>query len=127
MKQIKFVTLGLGALFLIAVFLPFVNVEGMKMSLWAAKAFKAGPTYIALLGAVAVLGLSALAVKGRLSRGIAAGIAVASLIVAVIALIQFEASMPLMKVGGIGAKILVFGGVASFLAGLVALIKPEKA
>jgi hypothetical protein len=127
MKQIKFVTLGLGALFLIAVFLPFVNIEGMKISLWAAKAFKAGPTYIALLGAVAVLGLSALAVKGRLSRGIAAGLAVASLVVMAIAFIQFEAEAPLMKVGGIGAKILVFGGLASFVASVVAIIKPERA
>jgi hypothetical protein len=127
MKQIKFVTLGLGALFLIAVFLPFVNIEGMKISLWTAKAFKAGPTYIALIGAVAVLGLSALAVKGRLSRGIAAGLAVASLVVTAIAFIQFEAEAPLMKVGGIGAKILVFGGLVSFIASIVALVKPEKA
>lgn len=126
MKQIKFVTLALGALFVIAVFLPFVKVEGMSISLWAAKAFKAGPTYIALLGGLAVLGLSALAVKGRLSRGIAAGLAVASLVVTAIAFLQFEAEAPLMKVGGIGAKILVFGGLASFIASIVAIVKPER-
>jgi hypothetical protein len=127
MKQIKFLTLGLGALFLIAVFLPFVDVEGLKLSLWAAKAIKGGPTYIALIGAVAVLGLSALAVKGRLTRGIAIGTAIGCLIVAVIAFLQFEANAPLMKVGGIGAKIMVFGGLVGFLASLVAVFKPERA
>lgn len=127
MKQIKFLTLGLGALFLIAVFLPFVDVEGLKLSLWAAKAIKGGPTYIALIGAIAVLGLSALAVKGRLSRGLAAGTAIACLVVAVIAFLQFEANAPLMKVGGIGAKIMVFGGLLGFIASLVAVFKPERA
>ena len=127
MKQIKFVTLGLGALFLIAVFLPFVDIEGLKISLWAAKAIKAGPTYIALLGAVAVIGLSALAIKGRLSRGLAIGTAISCLIVAVIAFLQFEANAPLMKVGGIGAKIMVFGGLVGFVASLVAVFKPERA
>ena len=127
MKQVKFLTLGLGALFLIAVFLPFVDIEGLKMSLWATKAIKGGPTYIALIGAVAVLGLSALAVKGRLSRGLAIGTAISCLIVAVIAFLQFEPSMPLMKVGGIGAKIMVFGGLVGFIASLVAVFKPERA
>jgi quinol-cytochrome oxidoreductase complex cytochrome b subunit len=127
MKQIKFVTLGLGALFLIAVFLPFVDIEGLKMSLWATKAIKAGPTYIALIGAVAVLGLSLLAVKGRLTRGIAIGTAIGCLIVAVIAFLQFEPTAPLMKVGGIGAKIMVFGGLVGFIASLVAVFKPERA
>lgn len=127
MKQIKFVTLVLGALFVISVFLPFVKVMGASFSLWAAKSAAPAPAYISLLGGLAVLGLSALAVKGRLTRGIAAGLAVASLIVAVIAFLQFKPEMPLMKVGGIGAKILVFGGLASFIASIVALVKPERA
>ncbi|HLL23026.1 MAG TPA: hypothetical protein VK427_12890 [Kofleriaceae bacterium] len=127
MKQVKFVTLALGALFLISVFLPFVNIEGMTISLWAAKVFKSAPTYIVLVGALAVIGLSVLAIKGRLTRGIAIGIAIASLVVTLIAFIQFDSSAPLMKVGGIGAKILVFGGVVSFIASIAAAIKPERA
>lgn len=126
MKQVKFLTLGLGALFLISVFLPFVNFEGLKMSLWAAKAIKGGPTYIALFGALATLGLSALAVKGRLTRGLAIGTAISCLVVAVIAFLQFEPTAPLMKVGGIGAKIMVFGGLVGFIASIVAVVKPER-
>ena len=129
MKNTKIVIAALGLLCLVAVFLPFVTIGPFSASLWAAKSMgKPAPTYIALLGSLAMLGLAGLGVsKGALSRGLAIGAAIAGLVVAVIAILQFSAEAPFMKVGGIGAKILVFGGLAGFVAGIVGTVKPERA
>lgn len=132
MKSVKMVTAALGLAFVISVFLPFVSVEGMSMSLWQAKAFKSAPTYMILVGGLIVLGLSALAIRGRLGRGLAAGITFGSLIVALISVVQFNGHHGmgsnfslLMDQGAIGAKILVFGGMLALVAGIAALVKPE--
>ena len=59
-------------------------------------------------------------------RGRAAGAAVLGLVIAIITIIQFEAEMPFGKVAGMGAKLLVMGGLAGFAASVVALIKPDR-
>jgi hypothetical protein len=132
MKPIKFVTAGLGLLFLVAVFLPFVSAGGISLSLWSVRELKAGPTYVILVASVVVLGLSALAIGGRLGRVVAGGITLASLVVAFIALFQFNGHHGmgsnislLMDQGAYGAKILVFGGTLALIAGIAGLVKPE--
>ncbi|CAN5721516.1 hypothetical protein BH11MYX1_BH11MYX1_01040 [soil metagenome] len=134
MKTPKLVTAALGLLFVIAIFLPFVSLgDAGSVSLWGARQFKSGPTYIILIASLVVLGLSILAVRGRLGRGLAAGIAFASFVVAFIAFVQFNshkgmggnASM-LMDLGGIGAKLLVFGGCVAMFAAIAGLVKPER-
>ena len=133
MKPPKLITAVLGLVFVLAIFLPFVSLgDAGSVSLWAARQFKSGPTYVILVASLLVLGLSVLAVRARLGRGLAAGITFASLIVAAIAFFQFNshkgmggnASM-LMDLGGIGAKLLVFGGFVAMLAGIAGLVKPE--
>jgi hypothetical protein len=57
----------------------------------------------------------------------AGGAAALALIIAVITIIQFEAEMPFGKVAGLGAKILLFGGLLGFVASIVGLVKPERA
>ena len=127
MKPIKFVVLGLGLLCAIAVFLPFMAGEGVSPSLWSLKAFKAGPTYIALLGS---LGLAAIAgagvARGKFTRGLAAGGLVLGAIVAAITIVQFSPEAPFAKVSGLGAKILLIGGALAAVASLIALIKPDR-
>ena len=127
MKPIKFILLALGAICLIAVFLPFIDVGPIKFSFWELRKAKAAPTLIALL---ASLGLIALATTGVMAksfgRGRAAGAAVLGLVIAIITIIQFEAEMPFGKVAGMGAKLLVMGGLAGFAASVVALIKPDR-
>ncbi|MBK7075409.1 MAG: hypothetical protein IPH44_24280 [Myxococcales bacterium] len=127
MKPIKFVLLALGAICLIAVFLPFIDVGPIKASFWELRKAKAAPTFIALL---ASLGLIALATTGVMAksfgRGRAAGAAVLGLVIAIITIVQFEAEMPFGKVAGMGAKLLLVGGLAGFAASIVALIKPDR-
>lgn len=128
MKPIKFVLLGLGLLCLIAVFLPFVDVGPIKASFWKLREAKAAPTFIALLGSLGLVALGGLGVaKQRFTRGMAGGAAALALIIAVITIIQFEAEMPFGKVAGLGAKILLFGGLLGFVASIVGLVKPERA
>jgi hypothetical protein len=127
-KPIKFVLLALGVLCAIAVFLPFVKIEGLSASLWTLKAAKAGPTYIALLGSLGLIAVGGLGVaKGSFSRGAAAGALVLGMIVAVITILQFDAQAPFGKFAGLGAQILLMGGAAAAIAGLVGVIKPERA
>jgi hypothetical protein len=121
MKPIKFILLALGAICLIAVFLPFIDVGPIKFSFWELRKAKAAPTFIALL---ASLGLIVMAKS--FGRGRAAGAAVLGLVIAIITIIQFEAEMPFGKVAGMGAKLLLMGGLAGFAASVVALIKPDR-
>jgi hypothetical protein len=127
MKPIKFVVLGLGLLCALAVFLPFLTVEGESVSLWSLKALKAGPTYVALLGS---LGLAALAgagvAKGRFGRGLAIGGLLLGAIVAAITILQFSPEAPFGKFSGIGAKILLIGGAIAAITSLVGVIKPDR-
>ena len=128
MKPIKFVLLALGVLCAIAVFLPFVKIEGMSVSLWTLKAAKAGPTYIALLGSLGLIAVAGLGVaKGTFTRGLAAGGLVLGAIVAAITSLQFDAQAPFSKFAGLGAQLLLIGGAAAAIAGLVGVIKPERA
>ena len=133
MKPIKFVTATLGILFVISVFLPFFKVLDQSISLWQARAVgHSAPTMIVLISSLIVLGLSALAINGRMTRLLAAGIMVASFVALGTAFIQFaddhKGAIPaLMQLGGIGARVLVFGGLLSFVVSLIALIKPEPA
>lgn len=128
MKPVKFVLLALGALCAIAVFLPFVEAGPIKASFWELREAKAAPTFIALLGSLALAGLAGLGVaKGRFTRGMAAGTAALGLIIAVITIIQFTPEAPFGKVAGTGAKILLGGGLIGFVASIVGLIKPDRA
>ncbi len=127
MKQIKFVVLAIGILGVIAVFLPFFDAGGVKASLWELRKLKSGPTYIALLASLAMAATAGFAVsKQRFGRGLAALTAVAGAVMAMITIAQFEPEAPFGKLAGLGAKILLFGGVAGVLASLVALIKPDR-
>ena len=132
MKNVKFGILGFAVLAVIAVFLPFVSIQGMSLSLWkagklAAAVGESGAKVYLILGlAVALAALMGFAVKTRLSRPLAGGALALSLFISILSL----AEMPeggLMKVGGIGAHILVFGGFIAFIASIVALVKPERA
>ena len=128
MKPIKFVLLAVGVLCAIAVFLPFVKIEDQSISLWALKAVKAGPTWIALLGSLGLAGLAGAGVaKGQFGRGAAVGGLVLGLIVAVITILQFSAEAPFGKFAGLGAQILLFGGAFAAIASVVALVKPDRA
>jgi hypothetical protein len=127
-KPIKFVLLAVGVLCAIAVFLPFVSIEGQSISLWTLKAVKAGPTWIALLGSLGLAGLAGMSVaKGQLGRGAAAGGLVLGAIVALITILQFDARAPFGKFAGLGAQILLFGGAFAAIASIVALVKPDRA
>lgn len=128
MKPIKFVLLALGVLCAIAVFLPFISIEGQGISLWTMKAVKAGPTYIALLGSLGLIALGASGVaKGSFGRGAAIGGLVLGAIVAVITILQFSAEAPFGKFAGLGAQILLVGGALAAIASLVGVVKPERA
>ncbi|HVK77727.1 MAG TPA: hypothetical protein VM734_30690 [Kofleriaceae bacterium] len=128
MKPVKFVLLALGALCLLAVFLPFVEAGPIKASFWELRQAKAAPTFIALIGSLALAGLGGLGVaKQRFTRGMAAGTAVLGLIIAAITILQFSPEAPFGKVAGLGAKILLAGGLVGFVASIVALIKPDRA
>jgi hypothetical protein len=128
MKPVKFVLLALGALCAIAVFLPFVQAGPLKLSFWELREAKAAPTFIALLGSLALAGIAGLGVaKGRFTRGMAAGTAALGLIIAVITILQFTPEEPFGKFAGIGAKILLGGGLIGFVASIVGLIKPDRA
>jgi quinol-cytochrome oxidoreductase complex cytochrome b subunit len=128
MKPVKFVLLALGALCAIAVFLPFIDVGPIKASFWELRQAKAAPTFIALIGSLALAGLATLGVvKGRFTRGMAAGTAVLGLVIAVITILQFTPEAPFGKVAGTGAKILLGGGLIGFVASIVGLIKPDRA
>lgn len=127
MKPVKFVLLALGALCAIAVFLPFVDVGPIKATFWELREAKAAPTFIALLGSLGLAAVAGLGVaKGAFTRGMAAGTAVLGLVISLITILQFEAEMPFGKVAGLGAKILLFGGLIAFVASIVALIKPDR-
>jgi hypothetical protein len=127
-KPIKFVLLALGVLCAIAVFLPFVSIEGQGISLWTLKAAKAGPTYIALLGSLGLAAIGGLGVaKKSFGRGAAVGGLVLGAIVAAITLLQFSAEAPFGKFAGLGAQILLIGGAIAAVASLVGVVKPERA
>jgi len=127
MKPVKFVLLGLGALCLIAVFLPFVKAGPISASFWELRHAKAAPTFIALLGALGMVALGTLGVvRKSFTRGMAGGAAALGLIIALITVAQFDSSAPFSKVAGSGAQILLFGGLAGFVAAVVGLIKPER-
>ena len=126
MKPVKFIVLVLGILCAVAVFLPFVTIEGQSISLWTLKAAKAGPTYIALIGSLGLAGVAGLGVaKGRFGRGMAAGALVLGGIAA-ITILQFSAEAPFGKFSGIGAKVLLGGGLVAAIAGIAALVKPDR-
>ena len=128
MKPVKFVLLALGALSLIAIFLPFVQIGPIKASFWELREAKAAPTFIALIGSLALAAIAGLGVaKQRFTRGMAAGTAVLGLIIAAITILQFTPEAPFGKVAGLGAKVLLGAGLLGFAASLVALIKPERA
>ena len=81
MKPVKFVLLALGALSLIAIFLPFVELGPIKASFWELREAKAAPTFIALIGSLALAAIAGLGVaKQRFTRGMAAGTAVLGLV-----------------------------------------------
>jgi len=127
MKPVKFVVLAIGVLCAIAVFLPFVSIEGHGISLWTLKAAKAGPTYIALLGSLGLAAVAGMSVmKGQFSRGAAAGALVLGAIVAVITILQFSPEAPFGKFSGIGAKLLLGGGALAALSGIAGLVKPDR-
>ncbi|MEZ4403136.1 MAG: hypothetical protein R3B06_24140 [Kofleriaceae bacterium] len=127
MKPIKFVVLALGVLCLIAIFLPFIDVGPFKASFWKLREAKAAPTFIALLSSLAVVALAGMgAAKDKFTRGMAGGTLALMLIIAVITIIQFEAKMPFGKVAGLGAKILLFGGLAGAIASVIGLVKPDR-
>ena len=127
MKPIKFVILALGILCAIAVFLPFIDVGPIKATFWELRKAKAGPTFIALLAALAMAAVGGMAAsKQKLGRGLAALTAVLGLVIAVITIVQFEAEAPFGKVAGTGAKILLFGGLAAVVASVVGVIKPDR-
>ena len=128
MKPLKFVLLALGLVCLIAVFLPFLKLGEFSVSLWKLKAIKAGPTWIALLGSVAMVAVAGVGVaKGELGRGLAIGATIAGLLIATITFLQFSPEAPFGKVSGIGAKLLLMGGLVGFVAGIVGIVKPERA
>lgn len=127
MKPVKFVLLALGALCALAVFLPFVEIGPIKASFWELREAKAAPTFIALLGSLALAAVAGLGVaKGRFTRGMAAGTAVLGLVIAAITILQFTPEAPFAKVAGTGAKILLAGGLVGFVASIVGLIKPDR-
>jgi hypothetical protein len=127
MKPVKFVLLALGALCAIAVFLPFVDAGILKASFWELREAKAAPTFIALLGSLALAGIAGLGVaKSRFTRGMAAGTAVLGLVIAAITILQFSPEAPFAKVAGTGAKLLLGGGLIAFVASIVGLIKPDR-
>ncbi len=128
MKPLKFVLLTLGLLCLVAVFLPFLTLGEFSVSLWKLKAVKAGPTWIALLGSLALVAVAGVGVaKGQLGRGLAIGATIAGLIIAAITFLQFSPEAPFAKVSGVGAKLLLMGGLVGFVAGIIGIVKPERA
>jgi hypothetical protein len=127
MKSIRIVLAVLGALFVVAVFLPFLRLGDMSLSLWKLREIKGGPTWIVLMSAMGILACVGTAMRrGALTRGLAIGATVASTLVALIPYRQFGSQAPLFEVGGIGAKILVLGGLLSLVAGIVAIARPER-
>jgi hypothetical protein len=128
-KPIKFVLLALGVLCAIAVFLPFVSVEGISASLWSMRGQPngGGAPYVALVGSLGLIAIAGAGVaKGKFGRGLAAAGLVLGAIVAAITIVQFKPEMPFGKFAGLGAQILLIGGAIAAVAGLVGVIKPER-
>ncbi len=127
MKIFKFTWMILGLAWLVALFLPY----GGDVSVWElgrlsqeAGSSKGLATVVGVIALVLLwLGLTTTAIKKRLSRPIALACAGA---VAGYLVLLFSLGSPGGEMG-IGARLLVQGGLVGFLIAIVALIRPEKA
>jgi len=127
-KSLKFVLLAVGLVGLVACFLPFLKAGEVSISLWKLKAIKAGPTWIALLSSLAMVAVAGIGVaNGQLGRRLAIGATMAGVVIAAITFLQFSTEAPFVKFSGIGAKLLLLSGLVGFAAGIVGIVKPERA
>ena len=124
MKQVKIAVAALGAVGLVAIFLPYVSAGGESASFW--KLAKMGDVaiqaYMALVGfglaaAMGIIGLT----KGGMTRvhGIVATVGFGLAIVP-------EGVRKGMDFNGIGGKLLLICAAVGLVAGIVAIAKPEK-
>lgn len=126
MKVFKFIWMILGLAWLVALFLPY----GGDVSLWelGQLAQDSGSTkgLAIVVGVLALvlawLGLTTTAIRKRLSRPIA--LAGAAIVLGYLVLL-FSMGSPGGEMG-IGARLLIQGGLVGFLAAIIPLIRPER-
>ena len=105
------------AMIVVKLFLDYVARSGFALFAW----------WRVIVGTFGLIALATTGVMAKsFGRGRAAGAAVLGLVIAIITIVQFEAEMPFGKVAGMGAKLLLVGGLAGFAASIVALIKPDR-
>src|SRR5262245_36320079 len=136
MKQMKIVIIAASVLGFIACFLPYVSGEGISLSFWDFHKFPAGNSglingpkqvYVAFgcFGIPAVLAL--LALKGRLSRGLAIPAAVMFLLTFALEGVRKGLSGDHGVSTAIGGKMLFIAALVGLLGSIVATAKPEEA
>jgi hypothetical protein len=124
MKQIKFAILGAGILGIIAVFLPFISMGPLSVSLWKARQFgESGQVYLTMGGFAIGAVMGVLAVTGkRLVRWQA----IVATIGFVLAFIKVRQGLTL-EGGAIGAKLLFISALLGLIAAIAGTAKPEQA
>ena len=124
MKQIKFAILGAGILGIIAVFLPFVSMGPMSMSLWKLRELGESGQVFLVIGCFAVGAvMGALAVKGK---QLARWQAIVAAVVYGLTLFKMRGAMS-GPGSAIGAKLLFIAALVGLAAAVVGAAKPEKA
>ena len=119
MKNLKYGILALGALGLLACFLPFVSFGGQSISFFGMRKGAAGQVFITMGGFLLAAVMGGMGLKQLLKWQ--AGAAAAGF-----AFVLFklrDGIMDLLKHGAIGAKLMVVAAVAGLVVSILAAVK----
>jgi hypothetical protein len=138
MKPIKFVMAAAGVLGLLAIFLPYISVEGLSLKYWDFRQMPSsitagllnGPNqvYVALVGFLVVAAAGASGIVGkRLGRGAAIAGALGSLVAFAAQGVHKGMSGAEGVSTAIGGKLLFLAAVVGLLAAIIGAVKREPA
>ena len=119
MKNLKFGIIGAGALGIISIFLPWIDIMGFKMSLWDARSAAGADFWMVAIGFLAPLAMGVMGVvKGPMLKwqyGVSAG-------GFALALIKVRNAFDL----AIGAKLMLVAAVAGVAISIFLIVKGEE-
>lgn len=127
MNNLKFGVLACGLIGLIAVFLPWVSMGELSMSLWKAREGDAAQVYLIMGSFAAALVMGAMAAaKPPMQRWQS----IVALIGFALVVVKIRNGLPvdfLKAPGGIGMKLVGLAAIAGVVFSILTLAKPEKA
>ena len=126
MNPLKIFTLMLGITLAAAVFMPFVRIEQWTITLWDVRSISSLP-FIVLLGTTAITMLALRAMSCRLTWRLTIAISIACLIIASGCALQFNTGLSMVRSGGLGAFVLIFGGAFGSVTMAMAIVLSEPA